>query len=43
MRLDHVSELKDLGCVLDESGTGKAESSRKVGSGGGLQVQLCSG
>ena len=30
IRLDHVSEFKFLGCVLDESGT---ECSRKVTSG----------
>ena len=29
IRLEHVSELKYLGCVLDESGTDGAECSRK--------------
>ena len=33
IRLDHVSEFKYLGCVLDESGTDKGECSRKVASG----------
>ena len=28
--LDHVSEYKYLGCVLDKSGTDGAECSRKV-------------
>ena len=31
--LEHVSEFKYLGCVLDESGTNWAECSRKVASG----------
>ena len=31
--LEHVSEFKYLGCVLDESGTDGAEYSRKVASG----------
>ena len=31
--LEHVSEFKYLGCVLDESGTDEAECSRKVASG----------
>ena len=31
--LEHVSELKYLGCVLDESGTDRAECSRKIVSG----------
>ena len=31
--LEHVSEFKYLGCVLDESGTDGAECSRKVASG----------
>ena len=30
IHLEHVSEFKYLGCVLDESGTDKAECSRKV-------------
>ena len=39
--LEHVSEFKYLGCVLDESGTDGAECSRKVARGtGGLQVPL---
>ena len=33
IRLDHISEFKYLGCVLDESGTDDAECSRKVASG----------
>ena len=33
MRLEHVSEFRYLGCVLDESGTNEAERSRKVASG----------
>ena len=33
IRLDHVSEFKYLGCVLDKSGTDEAECSRKVVSG----------
>ena len=28
--LEHVSEFRYLGCVLDESGTDEAECSRKV-------------
>ena len=32
-RLEHVSEFKYLGCVLDESCTHGAECSRKVASG----------
>ena len=31
--LEHVSEFKYLGCVLDESGTDEAKCSRKVASG----------
>ena len=31
--LEHVSEFKYLGCVLDESGTDGAECSTKVASG----------
>ena len=31
--LEHISEFKYLGCVLDESGTDGAECSRKVVSG----------
>ena len=33
IRLEHVSEFKYLGCVLDESGTDGAECNRKVVSG----------
>ena len=33
IRLEHVSEFKNLGCVLDESGTDGAEHYRKVASG----------
>ena len=33
IRLEHVSELKHLGCVLDEAGTDGEEYSRKVASG----------
>ena len=33
VRLDQVSELKYLGCVLEESGIDGAECSRKVASG----------
>ena len=33
IRLEHISEFKYLGCVLDESGTDEAECSRKVASG----------
>ena len=32
VRLEHVSEFKYLGCVLDEAGTDGAECSRKVAS-----------
>ena len=31
--LEHVSEFKYLGCVLDESGTNGAECNRKVANG----------
>ena len=34
--LEHVLEFKYLKCVLDESGTDRAEYSKKVASGGGL-------
>ena len=34
IHLEHVSEFKYLGCVLDESGTDQAECSRKVASRG---------
>ena len=40
IRLEHVLEFKYLGCVLDKSSTDEAECSRKVASGGGLQVLL---
>ena len=33
MRLEHASDFKYLGCVLDESGTDEAEYRRKVLSG----------
>ena len=33
IRLEHVSEFRYLGCVLDELGTDGAECSRKVRSG----------
>ena len=33
IRLEHVSEFKHLGCVLDKSGTDEAECSRKVANG----------
>ena len=33
IRLEHVSEFKYLGCVLDESRTYEAECSKKVASG----------
>ena len=33
IRLEHVSEFKYLGCVLDESGTDAAGCSREVASG----------
>ena len=33
IRLEHVSEFKYLGCILDESGTDEAECSKKVASG----------
>ena len=35
--LEHLSEFKYLGCVLDEAGTKMSECSRKVASGGGWQ------
>ena len=33
IRLEHVSEFKYLGCILEKSGTAGAECSRKVVSG----------
>ena len=33
VRLEHVSEFKYLGCVLDQSGTDGAECRRKATSG----------
>ena len=33
IRLEHISEFKYLGCVLDEAGTDGAEYSKKVASG----------
>ena len=38
IRLEHVCEFKYLRWGLDESGTDGAEYSRKMASGGGLQV-----
>ena len=39
--LEHVSEFKNLGCVLDKSGTYGAECSRKVASRkGGCRCHL---
>ena len=40
VRLEHVSEFKYFGCVLDESGKDEAECYRKVASGRGLKVLL---
>ena len=34
MRLEHVSEFKYVGCILDESGTDEAECRNKVTSRG---------
>ena len=51
IRLEHVSQFKYFGCVLDESGSDGAECSRKVASGGGglqvpsgpwLMLEICS-
>ena len=33
IRLEHVSEFKHLGCVLDESGSDEAECRRKTACG----------
>ena len=33
IRLEHVSEFKHLGCVLDVSGTDEGECSSKMASG----------
>ena len=33
MRLEHVSEFKYLGCILDESDTDEAECHRNLASG----------
>ena len=33
VHLEHVSEFKYFGCVLDKAGTDGAECSRKVGGG----------
>ena len=38
--VEHVSEFKYLGCVLDESGTDGAECSRKVASGRRVAVAI---
>ena len=40
IHLEHVSEFKYLGCVLDESGSDEAEYSRKVASERRVQVLL---
>ena len=40
IHLEHFSEFKYLQCVLDESGTGGAECSRKLLVGEGCQVPL---
>ena len=42
-RLEHVSEFKYLGCVLDESGTDEAEYSRKAANGRRLAGAIRSG
>ena len=38
--LEHVSEFKYLGCVLDESGTNGAKCSRKVACGRRVAVAI---
>ena len=40
IHLEHVSEFKYFVCVLDESGTDKAECSRKVTSGRKVAVAI---
>ena len=40
MRLEHVSEFKYLGCVLDELCTDQAECSRKMASGGRVAAAI---
>ena len=40
MGLDHVSEFKYLGCVLDESGTEGAECHRKAANGRRIAVTI---
>ena len=40
MRLEHVSEFKYLGCVLDESGTDEEECRRMVASGRRIAVAI---
>ena len=40
IRLEHVSEFKYLGCVLDKSGTDGPEYSRKVASGRMVTVAI---
>ena len=42
IRLEHVSEFKYLGCILDESGADEAGCSRRWRVGGGLQEPLSS-
>ena len=39
VRLEHVSELKYLGCALDESGTDKTECSRSLVNSRDLQLE----
>ena len=41
IRLEHVSEFKYLGCVLDESGTDGAECSKKVANGRRVAGIIC--
>ena len=40
IRLEHVSEFKYLGCVLDESGTDEEECNRKVANGRRVAVAI---
>ena len=40
VRIEHVSEFKYLGCVLDESGTDGAEYNRKVAMGRSVAVAI---
>ena len=41
--LEHTSEFKYLGCILEESGTDGTESSRKVARGRRVGLQVPSG